>query len=43
MSALERGRADGAGGLGATVNTYKSELDWGGTCRRGQTGNRLLI
>ena len=43
MSALKRGRADGAGGLGATVNPYKGELDWGGACSRGQAGDRLLI
>ena len=30
MSALKRGRANGAGGLGATVYPHKGELDWSG-------------
>ena len=28
MRALKSGRADSAGGLGTTIHTYKSELDW---------------
>ena len=43
MRALKSGRADGAGGLGTTVNTYKGELDWGGACRGSQTGNWLFV
>ena len=30
VRALKGSRADSAGGLGTTVHTYKSELDWGG-------------
>ena len=43
MSALKSGRADRAGGLGATVDTYKGELDWGGACRGRQASYWLVI